>query len=149
MQDADDNLDGNELGAQQPGLRSLDEILALVDAAEATSEDERARNVALVQMLVYTHLGIAGAVALDVSEIDWKRYVFRDANIDHVVPFNDLVADALEHYLLQRTRLDLMHEPGLFLNRRGTRLSVWAMEQLLNELEAAAGVGWVVASASA
>lgn len=149
MEHSDEDRDGNELelNTREPGLRSLDEILAVVDAAEATPEEERLRNVAIVQVLLHTNLGIAGAVALDFNEIDWKRYVFRDANVKDTVPFNDLVAEALEHYLVQRTRLDLTDEPGLFLDRRGTRLSVWAMEQLVNELGAAVGVDWAVASA--
>jgi len=146
MTNAFDDNDRNELQADEPGLRSLDEILALVDAAACSPEEDQARNVAIVHVLLYTNLGIAGTVALDVNEIDWKRYAFRDANIKDTVPFSDLVAEALERYLAERKGQKLMAEPGLFLGKRGMRLSVWSMEQLVNQLGKTAGVAWAVAS---
>ena len=124
---------------------SMDEYLALVDALERAPALYRSRNVALVQVLFHCLLRVSELVSLDLSQVDFGRREFLSVLTKggkrRSLPFNDLVAEALERYLAERWRFRPTPEVGaLFLSDRGARLSVRTVEQMVKTYAARAGV---------
>lgn len=122
---------------------SFDDYLALLDAAEGSSQAYRARNVALTQVFFHCGLRVSEVAALDVEQLDLKRRVLinvrRKGDKFLSAPISDLVAEALERYLPERER-----HPGaeaLFLSDRGTRMSVRAVQDVISTLGERARLG--------
>jgi len=121
---------------------SFDDYLALVDAAEASSNAYRARNVALTQVFFHCGLRVSEVASLDVEQLDLDRRVLtnvrRKGDKFLSAPISDLVAEALERYLPERERY-----PGasaLFLSDRGRRMSVRAVQDVIRSLGERAGL---------
>jgi site-specific recombinase XerD len=123
---------------------SLDEYLALVDAARASNEALRARNVAIVETLFHTALRVQELVSLDLDQIDWDAKVFRDVRRKRkkfiAAPFNDLVSQALEAYVAARGRERPVSEGAVFVSNRGTRLSIRSVQKIVKALGVSAGI---------
>lgn len=128
-----------------PCALTFDEMLALVDAAQASSSAYRARNVAIVQTFFHTGARVSELVSLSTAQLDIERRCFTRVRVkgDHLhdLLFNDVVASALEDYLAVRDEFGLhADEPALFLSDRGTRLSVRAVQDLVVVLSERAGL---------
>lgn len=125
---------------------SLDEVLALVDAAGRYSPEGYAkRNVALVQVFFHCALRVAEVVSLDLDQVDFENRVLLNVrtkgNKRLSVLFNDVVTEALEAYLIERGKiLAGGAEAALFLSRRQRRLSVRAVENLVKHYAELAGI---------
>lgn len=123
---------------------SLDEYVALLEAAEASAGRCRARNVAIVQVLFHTGLRVHELVSLDVDQIEWEARVFRDVPTKGAkwisAPFPDIVAQALEAYLLERAARSEVSEGALFVSTRGARLSIRSVQLIVKALGEAAGI---------
>ena len=136
-------IERHRIASREPIPLSLDEFLALVEAAER-SGPSCARNVAIVQTLFHTALRVAELVSLDVDQVDWDAYLFRDVRTKGEkwlsAPFNDMVAAELERYLAERGRRRMVSVGALFVSNRGTRLSVRAVQLLVSQLGRAAGI---------
>lgn len=135
-------LKRHKVRSREPVPLSLDEFLSVVDAAGRTKA--AARSVAIVQTLFHTALRVREVVSLDVGRVEWGARVFRDVRVKGgawlCAPFNDLVASSLERYLRTRRRADKAAASPLFLSKRGARLSVRAVQQLVSDLGKAAGI---------
>jgi len=112
---------------------SFDEMLALVDAAEASGRHAR-RNVAIIETLFHSALRVAELVSLDRGNVDFGARTFIEVRTkgDKRVPvaFNDVIASTLEAYLEGRAD----QEPALFLSDRSTRLSVRSVQEIVHRL---------------
>lgn len=143
MHDPTLGIERHKIASREPIPLSLDEFLAMLEAAERTGS-HRARNVAIVQALFHTALRVSEIVSLDVDHVDWDAYVFRDVRTKGEkwlsAPFNDMVAEAIDRYLVERARCRAVSPVALFLSKRGERLSVRAVQELIRRLGKAAGI---------
>lgn len=145
VQNPTHGIERHKIASREPVPLSLDEFLALIDAADRTTLELRARNVAIVQTLFHTALRVAELVSLDVDQVDWDARVLRDVRTKGEkwlsAPFNDMAAESLERHLAERIRQRQVSEGALFLSMRGTRLSVRAVQKLVSQLGEAAKIG--------
>jgi len=101
----------------------------------------RSRNTALVQVMFHSALRVSEVVSLDLHQVDFQGHLFMnirtkgDKQIS--LPFPDLVSEALERYLKDR---EPTSDEALFLSNRGTRMSVRAVQRLLNDYGRMAGI---------
>jgi len=136
-------LERHKIASREPVPLSLDEFLALVDAANASGDAQRLRNVGIVQVLFHTALRVRELVSLDIDRVDWDARVFRDVRTKGSkwlsAPFNDMVAAALGAYIEERAGRGAS-EGALFVSNRRTRLSVRAVQEIVSALGEAAGI---------
>lgn len=121
---------------KKPAALAFDDYLELVEAMERTSR-HRSRNIALLQLLFHVRLRPAALSALDVKDIDFETRALTIAKVQkgrsRLVPFNDLVSQALEGYLTERQTLVGLHEPqALFLSGDSKRLSPESVRALMH-----------------
>ena len=138
-------IDRLKTNPKEPVPLSLDEFLSLLDAVGASSKRYRARNTAIVQVLFHCALRVSELVSLNLEQVDFENYVFQNVRTKGKkwlsLPFNDLVADALERCLKERAaRTGLGERQALFLSDRGTRLSVRAVQDLVTKYARKAGI---------
>lgn len=129
----------------QNAMTNFDEYLTLISVMERSPRRHVARNVALVEVLRHTGLGLDDLVSLDTTQIDFERRVLLDARGEAgervSEPFSDLVSDALERCLAKRFLLQ--PKPGmqaLFVSRRGGRLSARSVQALIRRAAEEAGL---------
>lgn len=134
-----------ETEAPEPIPLSWEEYLALLEAAETSSAHYRSRNVAIVQVFFHSMLRVSELTSLNLSTVDFERYLFRNVRIKGgkrvSVLFNDLTAGALSDYLADREHFcPIAGEDAVFLSDRGKRLSVRAVQELMATLATRAGI---------
>lgn len=132
-----------------PKSLSLDEVLALLEAAGGESEADgplTLRNRALLELLYSTGARISEAVGLDVDDIDTHArsvLLHGKGGKQRLVPIGRPAVSALDAYLV-RGRPDLARRgrgtPAIFLNARGGRLSRQSAWQVLQDAAARAGI---------
>lgn len=141
-------IERHKVASREPVPLSLDEFLALVEAAEASGEACRRRNVAIVQLLFHTALRVAELVSLDVDQVDWHARVLRDVRTKGSkwlsAPFNDMVSQSLEAYLAERAEGRTVSEGAVFVSNRRKRLSVRSVQEIVKALGKAAGISRAV-----
>lgn len=142
-------IDRMKVNPKEPLPLSLDEFLSLVEAMEKAPLYYRSRNVALAQVLFHSALRVSEIVSLNLSQVDFDNYVFVNVRTKGgkwlSLPFNDLVAEALERYLKDRECLvPHEHETALFLSDRRQRLSTRAVQELLKSYGRGAGINRTV-----
>ena len=131
---------------REPVPLSLDEMLRLVEAIEWHAEPAyRARNVALVHVLYHCALRVAEVVSLDVSQVDFDNRLFLDVrrkgDRQLSAAFNDVVAESLEAYLIERRKIRVpAMEPALFLSDRRQRISVRTVQETVRRYGELAGL---------
>jgi integrase/recombinase XerD len=132
-----------------PKSLSLDEVLALLEAAGGDSEADgplTLRNRALLELLYSTGARISEAVGLDVDDIDLhaRSVLLRGkGGKQRLIPIGRPAVAALEAYLV-RARPELARRgrgtPAIFLNARGGRLSRQSAWQVVQDAADPAGV---------
>ena len=132
-----------------PKSLSLDEVLALLEAAGGDSEADgplTLRNRALLELLYSTGARISEAVGLDVDDVDTqaRSVLLRGkGGKQRLVPIGRPAVSALDAYLV-RGRPDLAGRgrgtPAIFLNARGGRLSRQSAWQVLQDSAERAGI---------
>lgn len=132
-----------------PKSLSLDEVLALLEAAGGDSESDSPltlRNRALLEMLYSTGARISEAVGLDVDDVDTqaRSVLLRGkGGKQRLIPIGRPAVSALDTYLV-RGRPDLARRgrgtPAIFLNVRGGRLSRQSAWQVLQDSAERAGI---------
>ncbi|AKS33992.1 site-specific tyrosine recombinase XerD [Mycolicibacterium goodii] len=136
-----------------PKSLTLDEVLALLDAAGGDSEADNPltlRNRALLELLYSTGARISEAVGLDVDDIDTQArsvLLHGKGGKQRLVPIGRPAVSALDAYLV-RGRPDLARRgrgtPAIFLNARGGRLSRQSAWQVLQDAAERAGIASAV-----
>jgi integrase/recombinase XerD len=126
---------------------TLEEMVALVTAIEKHSPKAvRTRNVAVVQVLIHCGLRVHELAGLRLDQVDLAgRHLLNvrtKGGKKLSAPMNDVVAEAVEKYLLaDRDRLLFPDEmPELFATRDGTPLSTRGVQQLVREYAKKAGI---------
>ncbi|MDQ6803648.1 MAG: tyrosine-type recombinase/integrase [Actinomycetota bacterium] len=143
-----------QLGLGRPIVRRED---LAKGAPRAISEEEqrrllrigeraKARDRAIVVMLLYTGLRLAELVALDVDDVKISPrkgvVVVRSGKGDayREVPLNALVRQVLEEWTAERKKRAPEDERGFFLGRSGRRLSKRSVDDVVRGLGEDAGV---------
>lgn len=124
---------------------SFDEMVRLVDAAKASPQGLGTRNAAIVLVFLHNSFRVSELVSLDVVQADLDARAFLDVRTKggHSLSlgFNDLVAEALEKYATDRgTANPPPTEKALFLSKRGTRISVRAVQEMIRRCVERAGI---------
>ena len=132
-----------------PKSLSLDEVLALLEAAGGDSEADgplTLRNRALLELLYSTGARISEAVGLDLDDVDTSArsvLLAGKGGKQRLIPIGRPAVAALDAYLV-RGRPDLARRgrgtPGIFLNARGGRLSRQSAWQVLQDAAERAGI---------
>ncbi|ANI39979.1 site-specific tyrosine recombinase XerD [Mycolicibacterium vaccae ATCC 25954] len=136
-------------GRRLPKSLSIDEVLALLEAAGGDSETDgplTLRNRALLELLYSTGARISEAVGLDVDDVDTeaRSVLLRGkGGKQRLIPIGRPAVSALDAYLV-RGRPELARRgrgtPAIFLNARGGRLSRQSAWQVLQDAAERAGV---------
>lgn len=110
----------------------------------APADPLRLREQALLELLYGAGLRAAEAVGIDVADLDLDARLVRvrgKGGRERVVPFGQKARAALARYLAEgRPHLAGSDTAALFVNRRGTRLSVRAVGRILAAAERRTGI---------
>lgn len=121
-------LDGARVTRRRPRIISTAEVERLLEQAADASTPERMRDRAMLEALYATGMRVSELVGLDVDHVDcWAREIVlgRDSANARTLPLTRRSADALHVYLTngREKLLRRAHEPAVFLNHRGNRLT--------------------------
>lgn len=145
----DDNpatlLDAPRMGLHLPEVLSIDEIDAMIEAAD-TESPTGLRNRAIIETMYGCGLRVSELCNLEISRIDFERQfllVNGKGGKQRLVPLSENAVLEISNYMaLERPRLKI--KPGeesiLFLNIRGHRLTRQMIFILLRQLADLAGV---------
>lgn len=129
---------GPRLPRTLAGFLPIDEMAALMDAP-ALQRSERTRDRAILELLYASGLRVAELSSLNLEDIDRAERTVRvvgKGNKERVVPFGAKAARALETYLSGRGGA----RGPLFLNARGSRLSIRGIYGVVRYQARAAGI---------
>ncbi|MDX1775234.1 MAG: tyrosine recombinase XerC [Desulfobulbales bacterium] len=133
-----------------PVFLSVDEVFALLEAPDA-GENFGVRDRALLELLYSTGMRVSELAACNMTSLDFASEMVRvrgKGNRERLVPIGGPAMKALQSYFpsrqdLLRNRLQqgkkIDKEP-LFLNNRGTRISVRSVERMIREYGKKAGI---------
>ncbi len=101
-------------------------------------EKNRIRNLAIFTLFLGTGIRVSECVGLNINDIDFSNNrlrIIRKGNKEDYVYFGDEVCEALQDYLAERCNIKAAdgHENALFLSIQKKRISVQAIENLVNE----------------
>ena len=128
----------------------IDEVALLLDYVESCGdqltgqkkvyyEKTRARDLAILTLLLGTGIRVSECVGLDIDDVDFKNNgitVTRKGGNQMVVYFGDEVENALENYLeTSRAAATPLsgHENALFLSTQRKRIGVQAVENMVKK----------------
>lgn len=128
----------------------IDEVALLLDYVESCGdqltgqkkvyyEKTRARDLAILTLLLGTGIRVSECVGLDIDDVDFKNNgitVTRKGGNQMVVYFGDEVENALENYLeTSRAATTPLsgHENALFLSTQRKRIGVQAVENMVKK----------------
>jgi len=133
-----------------PSFLTVDEVFSLL---ETPGENDRFahRDKAIMELLYSTGMRVAELAGLDVVQLDFvgeSVKVLGKGNKERIVPVGRAALEALQAYLPQRRKLrearvargHSPEEAALFLNSRGSRLTVRSIERLVSEYAVRAGI---------
>lgn len=127
-----------------PKALTVDEVLAILEAAGAPDHPRALRDRAMLELLYSCGARISEATALDVDDLDaeHRAVVLRGkGGKERIVPVGRPAIAALDAYLVRgRPALAKKGTPALFLNIRGGRLSRQSAWQVLVDAAERAGV---------
>ena len=96
------------------------------------------RDLALLTLLLGTGIRVSECVGLDLKDVDFDNQrlkVRRKGGYEDLVYFGEEVADALQNYLEERSRIIPLpgHEEAFFLSMQNRRLTVRSVENLVKK----------------
>jgi site-specific recombinase XerD len=126
-----------------PGVLSPQDLDRLIGAANG-HEPADLRDRALLELLYGAGLRVSEAAALDVAHADLREQTVRvrgKGNKERIGVFGAPAAAALERYAaFGRPMLADAGEPALFVNQRGSRLTVRSVQSLVRRYATKAGL---------
>lgn len=130
---------------RKPLPLSLDEFLALTDAANGASELYRLRNVAIATVFFHCGIRVTELRLLNLTQLDFQNGFLLDVRLKGdksiAVNINDEVKTALKRYLAHRHRFEpAADETALFLSDRGRRISKRALQEMVKTYSQRAGI---------
>lgn len=144
LQSPASDLELLKVGRKLPMTLSIDEVTAIIEAAE----DETPlglRNRACLELLYGSGLRISELLGLKISDLDTLHGVINvigKGNRQRIVPFGKRAAQAIEAYII-KGRPFLIKEkssPLLIMNARGKRMSRMGFLKVLRKYRIKAGI---------
>lgn len=141
-----DMPDSRALGRHQVTALEPNEAAEFMDAVEygsgltdrqiAHHDKYKARDMAIITLLLSTGIRVSECVGLDMDHInleEMKMTVVRKGGFNDEVYYNEETQSALEEYLQERKKMIPAkgHENALFLSNRMSRISVRSVEVLV------------------
>jgi integrase/recombinase XerC len=147
-------ISGPKIGKKIPVFLTVDEVFQLL---EEPGEKDRfmRRDRAILEFLYSTGIRVAELVSRDLSDLDFDSEVVSvrgKGNKERLVPVGRHAKAALELWLSQREQLmrdranrgRQVEHNALFLNGRGSRLTVRSVERLVKSYGERAGISQTV-----
>lgn len=125
-----------------------DEVARMLDLAESGdafgerqkkyTQHTRARDVALISLLLGTGIRVSECVGINLSDVNFEENAFlvtRKGGKQMILYFSDEVAGALQKYLAERRDIVPLegHEDALFLSLQRRRITQRAIENLVKK----------------
>lgn len=129
-----------------PKALSVDEVLAILEAAGAPDTPLSVRDRALLEVLYGSGARISEVVALDVDDLDLDARsvrLFGKGSKERIVPLGSYAIQAVEAYYVRARPVLIARGKGtsaVFLNARGGRLSRQSSWTLLQAAATRAGI---------
>lgn len=135
-------IDAPKLPKRLPVVLKEDEVARLLRTPPPAgrTEFQRLRDRAIMECLYASGIRRAEAAALDLHDVDLDRRTMRvvgKGNKQRTVLVNDAAADAMRAYLGLRLRTN---DEAFFIGRRGTRLGVRAIWEIVKTFERLCGL---------
>ena len=126
----------------------IDEVANLLDSVESGEkltarqqkfhERTRARDLAMMTLLLGTGIRVSECVGLDINDVDFRNagiHIHRKGGKEVVVYFGDEVEEALLDYMVEREMTEAAegHEDALFLSLQRKRIHVRSVENLVKK----------------
>ncbi len=133
-----------------PSFLTVDEVFCLLDAPDR-KRGLGLRDRAIMELLYSTGMRVSELAGLDLDDLDFAGGMLRvvgKGNKERIVPFGRAADEAVQAYLPHRDQLILArsargHAPeqqALFLNNRGSRLTVRSVERMIRTYGQRAGI---------
>ena len=133
-----------------PSFLTVDEVFSLLETP-GDNDTFAPRDKAILELLYSTGIRVAELVALDLKRLDFANESVRvlgKGSKERIVPIGSPALEALRAYLPQReglllARIKRGHVPennAVFLNTRGSRLTVRSVERLVGDYALRAGI---------
>jgi tyrosine recombinase XerC len=147
-------ISGPKIGKKIPVFLTVDEVFQLLE--EPGKKDRfMLRDRAILEFLYSTGIRVAELVSRDLSDLDFVSEVVSvrgKGNKERLVPFGRHAKAAVELWLEQREQLMMdrasrgrkVEHKALFLNGRGSRLTVRSVERMVKSYGERAGISQTV-----
>lgn len=147
-------ISGPKLGKAMPVFLTVDEVFQLLE--EPGGKDRfMLRDRAILELLYSTGIRVAELVSRDISDLDFETEVLSvrgKGRKERLVPVGRPAREAVSEWLEQRDSLIRdraargreVERKALFLNGRGSRLTVRSVERLVKAYGERAGIGQTV-----
>ncbi len=125
-----------KLNRYLPTTMSASQVKTLISAPD-TSSPYGLRDLAILELLYATGIRVSELVSLNLSDLDFAQKqvkVFGKGRKQRIVPMNNYAIAAIKNYLSLARKILLKngkHNPALFINRDGMRLSAQGVRKLL------------------
>ncbi|XOF34528.1 MAG: site-specific tyrosine recombinase/integron integrase [Candidatus Electrothrix sp. YB6] len=141
---------GPKQGRHIPIYLTVDEVFSLLE--EPKKKDRFfLRDRAVMELIYATGMRVSETVATDIGDADLETGLIKvkgKGDKERLVPFGSAATEALQNWFQQRSqliadRITRGHEPerdALFLNNRGTRLTVRSVERMVAGYGLRAGI---------
>ncbi len=138
-------LDSPKVGRSLPKAITVAEVDALLNQPAGDTSPEGLRDKAMLELLYATGMRVSELVSLNTDDISLASgYIrcFGKGGKERTIPVHPQAIAALETYLAEaRPRLIISaHEPALFVNHRGTRLTRQGFWLIIKEYARKAGI---------
>ena len=137
-----EHLESPKLGRYLPDVLSVEEVAAIIEAADETSW-MGLRDRAMLEVLYGCGLRVSELLSLRISDVYFKEEMVRvigKGDKERIVPLGEMAADAVLLYLEQRPVEDSGHNNTLFLNRFRRPMSRVAAFNIVKSYAAKAGI---------
>jgi site-specific recombinase XerD len=135
-------VDSPKLPKRLPAVLDEDAVARLLRTPPPAgrTEFQRLRDRAILEMLYASGVRRAEVASLNLGDVDLKRRVMRvtgKGNKQRTVLINDAASEAMGLYLAHRPRTS---DEAFFIGRRGTRLGVRAVWEIVKTFERLSGI---------
>jgi integrase/recombinase XerD len=140
-----ENIGAPNVGRPLPKPISVTEVRKLLDQPASLNTPEAKRDTAMLQLLYASGMRVSELVSLNIDDIMDDGYVraFGKGHKERIIPIHQHAIGVLDDYL-KTGRPQLCQnsdEKGLFLNRRGDRLTRQGFWQILKAYAKSAELG--------
>jgi integrase/recombinase XerD len=130
-----ENVGAPNVGRPLPKPITVAQVRKLLEQPAGLDTPEAKRDCAMLELLYASGMRVSELISLNVDDIMDDGYVrcFGKGHKERVIPVHQRALDSLDHYL-NEGRPTMCHnqdERGLFLNRRGDRLTRQGFWQIL------------------